>query len=248
MVRDRGRRLAVLLALLAIATMPWWASRDLERRRVQEALGRLIDQVETESLEEAATTVVPGDAVYIELEVHVVVLDLSDATEALLGETGTPRSFYSRKEAAALLRALQEAEGVRIESRRELVTAHDQRVVVACGDGVPFSTRFDFHVRLRKKDVQLDVTIERVAAVPDSPSKGRGWRHTSQGKVGAILQPGQPLIFGSSLKWESKARRVVMVPGLSRLPEVGSWFSFTSERDVREAYVAFVTARLVKLR
>jgi hypothetical protein len=250
MFRRRWCMLAVLLAILGTGTTLWWAFKYAERRRVQEALRELIAKVETESTEEPATEVGPDDAAPIELAVQIVMIDLSEATEALLAgsgvsELGSFYSFYSREEAGGLLRVLQQAEGVSIESRRQLLKGSDEPLVIAYGDGVPFSTTFDLRAKLQPKSVYLDVDVKRRVNVPAAPGKDSVINGGGGTKVAAVAQSGQMLIFGGA-KMQSKARRVFTVPGLSRLPAVQSWFTFTSERDVQEAFVAFVTPRLVK--
>jgi Flp pilus assembly secretin CpaC len=66
----------------------------------------------------------------------------------------------------------------------------------------------------------------------------------STGKIAVRIRSGETLVV-AGLPSRSRAAKTLKAPLLSDLPAVGSWFSWTYERDVDEELILLMTARIV---
>ncbi len=151
------------------------------------------------------------------------------------------------------LEALEGSGDLEIVSQPEMMTSDGYEAQIASGSSIPFpgpegSTEFVDALLSLSATPRVAGNSEIILALrvrQDSPTGGGSDNISTNSLTTRVrVQSGETLVLGGVFRQES-AQETLAVPGLSRLPWIGTLFQRTTERDVRHELMIFITPTLV---
>jgi type IV pilus assembly protein PilQ len=183
--------------------------------------------------------------------------------------TSTPRSLafgFSLISNSSILdielQALERTGRGRIISNPKVVTLDNREAIIESGDEVPFRTEsVQTGPKVEFKDAKITLKVtphvtpdDYVLLEIDAAKKEVDFTRTVEGnptitsrqsKTSILVKDGATAVIGGLFKQTTQHNRQA-VPGLGRIPVLGWLFKTTSEREVNEDLLFFITPRIVR--